>query len=300
MDFVGLFNTISPADIAEFIRQEQEENLHLEFKTLANANMRAADDKRNLARALSGFANSSGGLIVWGVAARKNAQGVDCASASVEISAVRELISRLNELTGEAVSPMVDGVLHKPLETFLGRGYAVTLVPESVAGPHMAKLGEDRYYKRSGDSFYRMEHFDLEDMFGRRQKPNLRVRLRHDPSLQRADEELEELHFSLLNDGRAIAKHAGFFAKFQNAELRNVIDLQNVSHLNPGTSSVCYYNATDVVHPNGISTHAGHVIFRRIDADQDVVLDLTYYCEDMRFRSDTVRLSSPARAKEGV
>lgn len=29
----------------------------------------------------------------------------------------------------------------------------------------MAKLEEDRYYKRSGDSFYRMEHFDLEDMF---------------------------------------------------------------------------------------------------------------------------------------
>ena len=30
----------------------------------------------------------------------------------------------------------------------------------------MAKLGEDRYYKRSGDSFRKMEHFDLEDMFG--------------------------------------------------------------------------------------------------------------------------------------
>jgi hypothetical protein len=164
----------------------------------------------------------------------------------------------------------------------------------------MAKLGEDRYYKRSGDSFYRMEHFDLEDMFGRRQKPNLHLRLRHDRSQQRADEELEELHFSLLNNGRAIAKHAGFFAKFQNAELRHVTNLQNVSHLNPGSPSVCYYDATGVVHPNGIGAHAGHVIFRRINADQDVVLDLTYYCEDMRFRSDTVRLPSPARAQEGV
>ena len=37
----------------------------------------------------------------------------------------------------------------------------------------MAKLGEDRYYKRSGDSFYRMEHFDIADMFGRRRRPNL-------------------------------------------------------------------------------------------------------------------------------
>ena len=39
----------------------------------------------------------------------------------------------------------------------------------------MAKCREDRYYKRSGDSFYRMEHYDLEDMFGRRRKPKLEL-----------------------------------------------------------------------------------------------------------------------------
>ena len=42
----------------------------------------------------------------------------------------------------------------------------------------MAKAGEDRYYKRSGASFYRMEHFDLEDMFGRRLKPKLNTVVR--------------------------------------------------------------------------------------------------------------------------
>ena len=56
----------------------------------------------------------------------------------------------------------------------------MTLVPESESGPHMAKLGEDRYYKRSGDTFYKMEHFDLEDMFGRRKKPKLRFTTRID------------------------------------------------------------------------------------------------------------------------
>jgi hypothetical protein len=148
MDFVGLFNTISPADIAEFIGQSQEENLHLEFKTLANADMRAADDRRNLARALSGFANSSGGLIIWGVEARKNAQGIDCARASAEIAPVRQLISRLNELTGQAISPIVDGILHKPLERVQDSGYAVTLVPESSSGHGQAWRGPILQAKR--------------------------------------------------------------------------------------------------------------------------------------------------------
>jgi hypothetical protein len=37
----------------------------------------------------------------------------------------------------------------------------------------MAKGGVDRYFKRSGAGFYRMEHFDIEDMFGRRKKAKL-------------------------------------------------------------------------------------------------------------------------------
>ena len=31
----------------------------------------------------------------------------------------------------------------------------------------MAKLGENRYYQRSGDQFRMMEHFQVADMFGR-------------------------------------------------------------------------------------------------------------------------------------
>jgi len=36
-------------------------------------------------------------------------------------------------------------------------------------------LGEDRYYKRGGDRFYKMEPFDVADMFGRRRAPVLHV-----------------------------------------------------------------------------------------------------------------------------
>jgi hypothetical protein len=39
----------------------------------------------------------------------------------------------------------------------------------------MAGLGEGRYYKRSGDSCYKMEHVDIADMFGRRVRPALDV-----------------------------------------------------------------------------------------------------------------------------
>ena len=143
------FDQLDMAQIDEFIRVQQEEHLQLDFKIVNSAELTNRDDKRNLAKALSGFANSSGGIIVWGVDARKNQDGIDCATPPLlPIAPIRRFLTRLNELTGEAVFPRVDGIRHKLIEQAPNSGFAVSLVPESDAGPHMARLGENRYYKR--------------------------------------------------------------------------------------------------------------------------------------------------------
>jgi hypothetical protein len=168
------FEQLTVQDVEDFITTKQEEHLQLDFKTVKHASLNSTDDKKNFAEALSGFANSSGGLIVWGIDARKNVDGIDCADSKKEIN-LPQLLSRLNALTGEAINPLVDGVKHRAIPTDGDKGFAVTIVPESDTTPHMAKCGNNRYFKRSGDSFYQMEHFDLEDMFGRRRKPKLEV-----------------------------------------------------------------------------------------------------------------------------
>jgi hypothetical protein len=201
MNLVDKFQSMTLASIERFVAAGQKEDLHLEFKTVKNANLTHADDKRNLARALSGFANSSGGILIWGIEARKNTDGVDCAIAKSEIEPLPLFISRLNELTGDAVSPIVEGVMHRSIPVTKTKGYAITLVPESISGPHMAKLGEDRYYKRSGGSFYRMEHFDLEDMFGRRKKPVLILSAR----VVRSQDDIA-IVLGIRNEGRGSAR----------------------------------------------------------------------------------------------
>jgi hypothetical protein len=178
MNLLETFTSLNLADLQEYVDTQQDENLFLDFKRVNRPDLTNSDDKKNLAKALSGFSNSSGGLIIWGVDARKNAQGIDCAWEMKPIQMVKRFLSRLNELTGLAVSPIVDGVQHRIIETDKDDGFVVTYIPESDSGPHMAKMGDDRYYKRSGDSFYRLEHFDLEDMFGRRPRPILDLNTR--------------------------------------------------------------------------------------------------------------------------
>ena len=171
-----VFDSLSPEHLQEWVAQKQEEHLRLDFKTAASGDLSSTDDKKNLARVLAGFANSDGGIVVWGVDARKNLDGVDCAVGFKPIPNAALFVSRLNELTGSSASPVVDGVEHRAIPMSGAAGCAASLIPASDSGPHMAKAAEDRYYKRSGANFFRMEHFDVADMFGRRRRPKLGFR----------------------------------------------------------------------------------------------------------------------------
>jgi len=291
MTLAETFDQLDWEAIESYVKLGQEENLHLDFKTVKNADMTATDDKRNLARGISGFANSNGGIIVWGVDARKNADGVDCANSIAEISKPALMVSRLNTLTGDATSPIVDGIRHKAItnpET--NAGVVVTLVPETDSGPHMAKLGEQRYFKRSGDSFYQMEHFDLEDMFGRRQKPRLEIVI--EPG--KTENGIEEFRILVLNQGRAVARHAGFLMTLQNVELKDVSQgLENHSGINAGRSVVGWDNVTGVIHPNGIRVNLGTISVSRLKPSEVIRADLTLYCEGTTFVKRMFQVSAP-------
>lgn len=174
MAALKIYESLSIESLEKFVEIQQEEHLHLDFKTLRDSKL-SGDDRRNFAKAVSGFSNSDGGVIIWGVDARKSAAGVDCARALKPIESLASLISGLNDFTGEAVSPTVDGIIHKKIPQDGDKGFAATLVPASDAGPYMARGRENRYYKRSGDSFYQMEHYDIADMFGKRRRPTLEI-----------------------------------------------------------------------------------------------------------------------------
>jgi hypothetical protein len=192
----ALFSSLSTADIAAFVRERRHEDLTLDFK-LASRNFDDREERKVIARAISGFANAAGGLIVWGIDARKDADGIDCAQAAVPLTDPKLFMTRLIEHGGAATSPVAPGVVHRLVEGTEGP-FALTYVPESDRGPHMAKLGEDRYFQRSGDSFRVMEHFAIADMFGRRSRPVLKLRIQKDRN--------NSLLVLIANEGRGAAK----------------------------------------------------------------------------------------------
>ena len=206
MSTAAFFDGLTLEMIESFVAREQEENLSLEFKTVAGSELVSGSDKRNLAEASSGFANSAGGIVIWGISTAR-ISGVDAAKATAAISDVRAFLARLNEFTPLYVTPSIEGVVHRAFPLPDGTGFAATFVPESSVGPHMALNGLDRYYRRGPVGFYAMKHFEIADMFGRRQRSVLRMELTQ-PVLSHGGgngPHAVRLYASIVNDGRASA-----------------------------------------------------------------------------------------------
>jgi hypothetical protein len=208
-----LFNKIQSitTDI-EFIEYCSEvlgavERIHVDFKEKQDRrNAKLEDnDKKNLAKAVSGFANSGGGVLIWGLK--------DETLEPKPIKDIRNFIQNLLEIAPQTTDPVVgniDGYWVISSEN-QNEGYGILLIPESPLPPHRAILNlegfKNHYFVRSGNSFVVASHTMLEDMFGRRPKPDLSLSIsfKHSGSLG-VDQQWFTIILGIENSGRGVAK----------------------------------------------------------------------------------------------
>jgi len=197
-----LFNRLrTEPDLQALIDEQEPETLHLDFKespTNPSANQIRERDAL-LAKALSGFANSDGGVLILGVADNPR-----------ELRPIQDLVAfdqRVNELLSRVVSFPVLGAETRRIDARAGggSGYLVVLIPASDLAPHRSQK-DHRYYFRTGDSFLPMEHWQVADAFGRRHRPVLHLHIRLGTARQ--GERVSEIlaWVGVKNVGRGLAR----------------------------------------------------------------------------------------------
>lgn len=163
------------AAIDEFILIRQSEELFLDFKRSHDGGKgkRLHDrDLNNLAKAISGFGNSEGGVIIWGVEASPDIDDADVAKARMPIVNVARFVSWLEGTVSGRTVPAHIGVQNHAIDIGSGNGFVATLIPKSERVPHQA-IPEEKYYMRAGSNFMPVPHGVLAGMFGRRPQPIL-------------------------------------------------------------------------------------------------------------------------------
>lgn len=157
-----------------FVEERETETLFLDFKTSANGGNSAHldnKDKATYAKAISGFGNSEGGVIVWGVDCRKDKGGTDAVVGRNPIVNPRRFAAHLNDLTKGRTIPPHNQVENEFFEAGSeGKGYVISYIPKCDFSP-LQTVNRRDFYVRIGSSFEKASHAYLASQFGKRPQP---------------------------------------------------------------------------------------------------------------------------------
>ena len=163
--------------IDDFIVNLQTEELFLDFKqavsTGKNGTSLHKDDRKNLAKGISGFGNSEGGVIVWGVECSRDCDIGDVAKAKVKVKNVHRFLSWLENAISGCTIPSHNKVRNHIISVDEnGDGFIATYIPKSELAPLMTTTNS-AIYIRSGSNNVPAPYSVIAGMFGRRPQPNV-------------------------------------------------------------------------------------------------------------------------------
>lgn len=164
MDFYQKDN-YSLADIEYLIRNEVEEDVHLDYKE-KRALAKTDSARFDITKDVSAFANSDGGMLVYGIAEHDH--------KPKEISPIDGRIFTKEWLENiiQSIQPRVENVKIFPVRVAgIEKSVYFVQIPRSDNAPHMAK--DKRYYKRFNFQSVPMEDYEVKDTYNRLSTPQL-------------------------------------------------------------------------------------------------------------------------------
>lgn len=163
--------------LKDILARRESEKFFIDFKTTEKEDYSKQrtlyeSDKKNFARAISGFGNSEGGLVIWGIDASGRVE--DYAKSIKIIKGIDNFKSLLESFISLLTLPV-----HQKVENFIIKksksdqsGVAVSIIPKGNERPYQ-NIGDYKYYMRGGDSFVPVPHGVLQGMFGHSPQPNV-------------------------------------------------------------------------------------------------------------------------------
>jgi hypothetical protein len=210
--------------IDQWVADQKPESLHLEFKLKEDASRPQLDPKdlEHLAKALSGFANTEGGLYIVGLrtSSGPTRDEPDRLVRAEPIREVHRFAGLLDRQLRNYTTPPIAGLQYEVVEDPKRPSWGVLAVhvPPSDGGPHRASQAttkvNDRYFVRIATVTGVMPHDLLADRFGRRPQPKLQLVA---TLVQR--EGLPRVNLVLKNLGRGTGRNPAVWIESQDERL---------------------------------------------------------------------------------
>ncbi|WP_180287027.1 helix-turn-helix domain-containing protein [Paenibacillus sp. LK1] len=240
-------------DIQQLIANQVKENINLDYKACASLK-NDEKCKNELSKDVSAFANSDGGILIYGVIEKDNI------AVKIDEGYDPNIVKRewIEDNIHGRIQRRIEGIRIFQVdlnETHPGRVIYVISIPQSLDGPHMAN--DHKYYKRFNFKSSPMEDYEVRDIRRRSNVPNVNLWF----SIEDIEDEVNEKKLALnaVNTSSIPAEYYGVRAYIDNrieitskGEFMNLDSDFSFEREGEYISTTCYYKLFALPHNSPI------------------------------------------------
>jgi hypothetical protein len=231
-------------ELRNLIINQVEENIHLDYKS-ADSLQKSDGKKKEIAKDVSAFANSDGGVIIYGIKEFDELEKRHLPEAITPIN--REIITKewLEQVINSNITPRMDGIIIQPISVDSNSNDVVYVV--YIKKSNTAHQASDfRYYKRFNFESVAMYDYEIKDIMNRKKTPIISLTFilekytyevkpliptMNYPFTQKVEKEKE---YETLNSLYVYGKNiGGIYTKYVNCFIdvpEEIIDIEEYSH----------------------------------------------------------------------
>jgi hypothetical protein len=266
-------------DIQRLIDDEERESVTLDYKQADRRWNHTGKEK--IAKHISAFANSEGGMLVFGVQCDESDKDKPIAISGVH---PRNGVEDLDRIITAAIRPEIQGWARKKISDD-HTAVLLVYIPASDGGPHQS-MKHKQYFHRSGAQSIAMEHYLVQRYFGRHFYPRLQIDVKEPASIramypQKAWTHYFSFQFVIGNSGKGnangcsgqivlptstfvVTNHAATYFTAQVEQSRSWAAEEPGPHyfmisrdIHPG-SSYCFFELAIAFHRQHLETFSSH------------------------------------------
>ena len=275
-------------DIEKLIEARVQESLNLDYKR-----SNSVDDKKRaeIAKDVSAFANSDGGLLIYGVEEEEHLP------IKIDDGVEHKRLNRewLENVITSNIAPRIEDIQIAQIPLSDTHSVFAVKIPKSFRGPHQERSESKRYYRRFNFKSEAMEDYEIREAYNRR---------REVPSLVNMDVEIDRkvAKFVVKNYGDSTARdiHLRFsdgMVWLEEGRAKAVIE-KGISNLTPGKTMRFLYNVLPnllEMSDNRARCFGAHVDYFHPEIGQRISENFSFDLNDFRHtlsdQSDIERLT---------